>query len=128
MGRQSWYKFFGQRECAEKFLKGEVLFRSLAYFRTSKTRQINRSSETETKVRGQRCLKVASLRPIRSRESLSVNWLSPSSSTHWNTQEIFVFCVSNSFADLLKQEFGAEACIEISNKRKFFVRLESALP
>jgi hypothetical protein len=45
-----------------------------------------------------------------------------------HSRNLCILCISNSFADLLKQEFGAEACIEISNKRKFFVRLESALP
>jgi hypothetical protein len=42
--------------------------------------------------------------------------------------EIFVFCVSNSYNNVLIREFTAEACVEIANKSAFFTRLNLALP
>jgi hypothetical protein len=41
MGHHSWYKFFGERQWAEHFLQGEVLFRSLAIGAASRLRDID---------------------------------------------------------------------------------------
>src|SRR5690349_17667375 len=41
--------------------------------------------------------------------------------------EIFVYCVSMSFNDVLKNEFDAKACVEICDPRKFIQRWQKAL-
>jgi hypothetical protein len=42
--------------------------------------------------------------------------------------EIFVYCVSMSFNDALKNEFDAKACVEICDPLKFIQRWQRALP
>jgi hypothetical protein len=48
---------------------------------------------------------------------LSVKW-----------EEIFVFCLSGSFNDHLREQFGAVACVEINDIAAFCKRVEIALP
>lgn len=45
-----------------------------------------------------------------------------------NAEEIYVFCVSKSYSDVLMREFSAVACIEVLDKSAFFRRLTPALP
>ena len=42
--------------------------------------------------------------------------------------EIFVYCVSMSFNDVLKKEFDAKACVEVCDPLKFIQRWQKALP
>jgi hypothetical protein len=43
-------------------------------------------------------------------------------------EEIFVFCMSKSFTEELRERFEAVACVEILNGRAFCEKIESALP
>lgn len=128
MAWQCWYKFFPERRWAEAFLDGEVLFRSLAYFRdyedgTSKQVIGDRYEGIRTGMpnggiimRGRADGKMAKFE-----EHFEFNALV-------NAGNIFVFCVSKSCDDVLVREFNAVACFEIFDKTAFFARLRSSLP
>ena len=45
-----------------------------------------------------------------------------------NVGEIFVFCMSKSFAELQRERFRAAACVEILDARAFCHRVQKALP
>jgi hypothetical protein len=119
----------GERQWAEHSLQGEVVFRSLAYFR-----------DFEDPVRkqaiGDRCegtqagmLKAGIIVTDHSTGKVLSKFVEPFEfNAQVNAEAIFVFCVSNSFNEVLRREFGATACIEILNKREFFARLDSAPP
>jgi hypothetical protein len=121
--RHSLYKFYSERRWAEKFLDGEVLFRSLSYFR-----------DYEDQVRGDRNEGTAIFRPegglvihnlTQDTKIILPRHTFESSTSH---NEIFVFCLSRSFTEPLAKEFDAAACIEVRNIRAFCARIKEALP
>ena len=121
---RSLYKYFSERRWAEAFLNGELLFRSLAYFRDHEDKGI----------RGDQDEGVSTFRP---EGGLAVNNLTqgktftlPGYALESTTkqEEIFVYCLSRSFADELRERFGAAACVEILDIPKFCGRIESSLP
>ena len=123
MRRRSLYKYFTEKKWADAFLNGEVLFRSLAYFRDYEDKCV-RSDQNEG---------VSVHQP---EGGLIVNDL-----THGATftiaehafestakqEEIFIFCVSRSLSDEMRERFGAVACVEIFDTRTFCNRIETAL-
>ena len=128
MSRHGWYKFFSRREWAEAFLSGEVMFRSLSYFRDFEDR-------TTKQVIGDRYEGTATSMPdggviLRARETGQVvKFVEPFAFNKVvDTENIYVYCVSNSYSDDLVREFNAVACIEMLDKRAFFDRLRPALP
>jgi hypothetical protein len=127
MGQHRWYKFFSERRWAEAFLEGEVLFRSLAYFR-------DYEDNTSTQVRGDHYEGTRTCMPeggviMRGRKTGEVGKFTEpwAFNALVNAEGIFVFCVSSSYNNLLIREFNAVACIELLNKSAFFARLNSAL-
>ena len=54
MHRRSLYKYFSERKWAERFLDGEILFRSLAYFRDYEDGNIRRIETRERRYSGRR--------------------------------------------------------------------------
>lgn len=47
---------------------------------------------------------------------------------HTHADQIYIFCVSLSFNECLRQEFSAVACVEIHEPKEFIRRWERALP
>ena len=124
MRRRNLYKYFSERKWAEAFLRGEVLFRSLSYFRDYEDKN----------VRGDRNEGTAIFRPDA---GLVVNNLTQGTTftlaghaleSAANHEEIFVFCVSRSLTDELRERFKAVVCVEILDIGAFCGRIEAALP
>jgi hypothetical protein len=122
--RRSLYKYFSERKWAEAFLRGEVLFRSLSYFRDYEDRNVREDRNEGTAIfRPEGGLVVNNITqgttitlPGHAFESLA------------NQEEIFVFCLSRILADELCQGFKATVCAEILNVGAFCNRIEAALP
>lgn len=118
------YKYFTDRRWAEVFLNGELLFRSLAYFRDYE----------DQSVRGDRQEGVPIFRPAG---GLIVNNLTQGRTftlpghafeATSKQEEIFVFCTSRSLNDDMSQRLDAVACVEILDIPPFCARVEAALP
>lgn len=118
------YKYFTDRKWAEAFLGGNILFRSLAYFRDYE----------DQSVRGDRDEGNAIFRPqdgltitnhTQNRTFVLPGYAFQSAAKQ---SEIFVFCLSRSFNREIAQNFEASVCIEIVRKAVFCQRVTSALP
>lgn len=122
--RHSLYKYFSEHKWAEKLLDGEVLFRSLAYFR----------DQEDENVRGDQNEGKAIFRP---KGGLIINNHTQGNTfslfhhafeSTANQEEIFVFCASMSLSEELRERFAAVACVEVQNISAFCTRIEAALP
>ena len=121
--RHSLFKYYDQRIWAEKFLDGEILFRSLSYFR-----------DCEDAVRGDEYEGSSTFLP---KEGLQIT--NQTRGTQFTladfafestvkAHEIFVFCASRRFGDELVKEFNAVVCVEIEKIPTFCDRVQAALP
>ncbi len=128
MGQHSWYKFFSERRWAEAFLDGELRFRSLAYFRDYE--DCAGSQVVGDHYEGTRASMPEGGVILRARTTGQVGKFTEpwAFNALVSAEEIFVYCVSNSYSELLVRAFNALACIEIFNKAAFFGRLTPALP
>jgi len=125
MRRRALYKYFSEHELAEAFLDGKVLFRSLSYFRDYEDKKVRQDQNEGTAI-------------FRPEGGLIVNNLTqgktftlPAGHAFESTvklDEIFVFCLSRSFTDEIRERFQAVSCVEIVNTRIFCMRVEAALP
>lgn len=121
--RHSLYKYYDKQQWASAFLDGNLHFRSLSYFRDYEDEQV-RGDKNEGKM-------------IFSPEGglvLNNQTQGFTSTIPWSLtatvrlEEIFVFCLSRSFTQELRERFNAVTCVEIFNIKAFCARLESALP
>jgi len=120
--KRSLYRYFDELKWAERFLDGEVFFRSLAYYR-----------DLEDAVRGDEYEGTSTFKPD---EGLEVH--NQTQGTHFTlpmafesavrASEIFVLCTSRSFNLNIAKEFKGVACVEIPNIAKFCGRIQAALP
>jgi hypothetical protein len=120
----SLFKYFSERHWADAFLEGQVLFRSLSYFRDYEDQEI----------RGDRNEGVSIFRP---EGGLTINNITQGKTvvlrnhafeSTTNQDEIFVFCASKSLNDELRERFKAIACVEILNIKALCERVKGALP
>lgn len=122
--RHSLYKYFSDLKWANAFLDGEILFRSLSYFRDYEDKN----------VRGDQNEGVAVFRPQRglivTNQTQGTTFTLPDHAfeSAANQEEIFVFCASRSLSNELRERFEAVACVEILNIRSLCSRIETALP
>jgi len=124
--RHSRYKYFSRLEYAERFLNGEMYHQTAAYFRDYEDRKA-------AQIIGDEYEGTRLYRPV---DGLEVHNLTRG--TDGNLQrglecvtradEIFIFCVSVSLDDVLKREFEAVACVEITDPRTFIDRWLKDLP
>lgn len=118
------YKYFSERKWAEKFLEGEILFRSLAYFRDYEDQEIrgdqNEGSAIYDPVDGL----------VITNHTQGTTFVLPGYSfeSAARQDEIFVFCLSQSLKEEMRQKFGALVCVEIFNIATFCKRVVAALP
>ena len=122
--RRSLYKYYTERKWAEVFLDGELLFRSLAYFRDYEDKDIRGDKNEGTAI-------------FRPEGGLVVNNLTQGRiltlprhffTSTANQEEILVFCLSRSLTDEMLERFEAAVCVEILNIPQFCARIEAALP
>lgn len=102
--------------------RGEVLFRSLSYFR----------SYEEQQVRGDKHEGVSLYRPKAGLELTNVHtgqkhFLAGSFESTVRDREIFISCLSRRFSRRLAREFNATACVEICQPFEFLMRIRAAL-
>jgi hypothetical protein len=124
MRHRSLFKYYADRRWAEAFLSGKLLFRSLAYFRDFEDKDIRGDQNEGTAV----------YRPegglIINNRTHQTTFTLPSYAFESSAKpaEIFVFCLSRSLTDELRQEFQAVACVEILDIPIFCTRIQAALP
>jgi hypothetical protein len=122
--RHSLFKYFSERKWADAFLDGQVLFRSLSYFRDYEDGNIRGDCKEGTATfRPPAGLVINNL--TQEKTSTLAGHAFESSARH---DEIFVFCASRSHNDERREKFGATACIEILKIGDFCRRVETALP
>lgn len=123
MRRRNLYKYFSERKWAEAFINGEVLFRSLSYFRDYEDNNV-REDQNEGR---------AIYRPegglIVNNQTQGTTFILPGHAVESaaKQEEIFVFCLSRSLNDEIRERFKAVLCVEILNVRVFCDRIEAAL-
>src|SRR5947208_1936295 len=106
--RHSLFKYYDKHCWAEKFLDGEVLFRSIAYFR-----------ECEDAVRGDEYegtstfLPTGGLQVHNHTQGTNVTLLEHAFDSEVKSNEIFAFCVSRRFGDDIAKDLKAVVCVEI---------------
>lgn len=124
MIRGRLYKYFSEEKWADAFIRGEILFRSLSYFRDLEDRNV-REDQNEGK---------AIFRPqgglVLNNQTQGTKHILPGHAfvSTAKAEEIFVLCVSRSQTDELWERFKAVACIEISDIPMFCSRVAAALP
>ncbi len=121
--RRSLFKYFKDRRWADAFLDGQILFRSLAYFRDYEDEQVRGDRKEGTSVyRPEEGLLITNLTQGKS-------FTIPNSAFEavTNQEDIFVYCVSRSLTDQLRESFESVACVEISKPPTLCERIKRAL-
>ena len=121
-GTRSLYKYFSEARYAEAFLDGQLLFRSLAYFR-----------DHEDAARGDEYEGTSNFRPddglvITNHTQGTTFRVQMAFESSVKAAEIFVYCVSQELRSERAEEFDAVACIEITDIRSLCKHLRSVLP
>jgi hypothetical protein len=122
--RRTLYKYFSERKWAEAFLDGNILFRSLAYFRDFEDQQ----------VRGDLNEGSAIYRPdgglviTNHTQGWTRTFLDHAFESSAKQEDIFVFCLSRSFSDEIQKKFAARFSVEVMNIASFCRRVVAALP
>ncbi len=120
------FKYFSKRDHADEFLDGKVLCRMAAFFR-------DYEDALAQQIIGDEYEGARLYRPLG---GLEINNLTRNRSFTLDAgmecltkaHEIYIFCMSLSFSDVLKKEFAAVACAEILDPRAFISRWLNALP
>ena len=124
MRRKSLYKYFNEKKWAERFLEGEIVFRSLAYFRDYEDGNVRKDRNEGTAV-------------IKPPDGLIINNVTqgttsilPNSAfeSAAKQEEIFVFCMSRTLTDELRDRFEASVVAEILDIPAFCRRVTETLP
>ncbi len=124
MTKRYYYKYFSKREHAEAMLNGEILFRSLSYFRSYEDGG-RRGDENE----GTSIFKPeGGLKGTNVTRGIDFNFKDGALKSAVREDEIFVFCLSRKLNDELREEFDAVAYVEISNIHEFCRKVTKALP
>lgn len=124
--KHSRFKYFSKLEHAEQFLQGQVFCQTAAFFRDyedAKAQQVIGDEYEGTRL-------------YKPPHGLAISNLTQNNSGTFNmglecatkAHEIYVFCMSHSFNDRLKEEFKAAACVEITDPRGFIHRWHDSLP
>ena len=122
--RNRLYKYFTERKWADAFLGGEVLFRSLAYFRDYEDENVRKDGNEGNAV----------FRPtgglLITNQTQGTQFTLPDFAfeSTANQEEIFVFCASRSLTDELRRRFEAAVCVEILKISTLCERIKRALP
>lgn len=117
------YKYIPHRYVDAFVEKGEILFRSLSYFRCYEEQQVvGDRHEAKRMFSPPAGLEIT---VTGTGEKFTVPRSFESAA---KADEIFVFCTSMVLSATLAQEFNADACVEIYDIPKFASKLKSALP
>jgi hypothetical protein len=122
--RRNLFKYFEDRRWVDLFLDGQILFRSLAYFRDYEDEQIRGDRKEGTSVyRPEDGLLITNLTQQKS-------FTIPNSAFEaiTNQGEIFVYCASRSLTGELREKFESVACVEILRPPTLCERIKKAIP
>ena len=120
--RHCLYKYFSQRNWAERFVDGELLFRSLSYFRDYKDQIRGDRNEGSSIFSPENGLVINN-----ETQGKTTILLGHAFESTVRQDEIFVFCLSRTFTQALSLEFEAVCCVEIQDIRQFCTRIKEAL-
>lgn len=122
--RHSLFKYFSERKWADAFIDGQVLFRSLSYFRDYEDESV-RSDQNEGAARFR-----PTGGPIINNLTQGTTFTLPGHAFELvaRQDEIFVYCASKSLSDERCEKFGAVACVEVREIKTFCERIKAALP
>ncbi|MBN8873550.1 MAG: hypothetical protein J0H67_11990 [Rhodospirillales bacterium] len=124
MKRHSLFKYYDDRKWAEAFLDGDLLFRSLAYYRDLEDNMVREDQKEGTSVfRPEGGLVVTN-----HTQGTTMTLEDCSFESTAAQQDIFVFCMSRSRADEVGRAFGASVCVEIHDIATLCARVTAALP
>src|SRR5437867_5680567 len=125
MHKRRFFKYFSEREWADAFISdGAMRFRTLAFFRDFEDAQ----------TRGDFNEAVAILRPANGlagrNRTQARDFLMPGATVEFFVKagEIFVYCLSKSQSETMRERFNAVACVEIFDPKAFCRRVQKALP
>lgn len=121
--RHSLYKYYSTRKWADAFLDGKLRFNSLAYFRDFEDVQV-RGDKNE----GKMIFRPEDGLVITNQTQRWTRTIPRALNATVKQEEVFVFCMSRSFTEKLRESFKAVACVEILNVKAFCEKIESALP
>jgi hypothetical protein len=121
---RSLFRYFSQAEFADAFLGGELLFRSLSYYRDYEDKGVRGDKDEGTSVYRPSGGLVVNNLTQGTTFTLEGSAFEASARTH----EIFVYCLSKSFNQALWNDFGAKVCIQICDIAAFCRRISQALP
>jgi hypothetical protein len=118
----SLFKYYDQHEWAEEFVRGQMLFRSLSYFR-----------DYEDAVRGDEYEGTSKFLPdgglqIHNHTQGTRFTLPHAFESTVRSSEIFVFCTSRILSESLARDFNALTCVEIRNIKTLCTRIRAGLP
>ena len=102
--------------------RGELLFRSLSYFRNYEELEVRGDPQE-----GQRLynsLNGLEINNLTSSESINFPWSFESSV---QAREIFVFCFSLEYSVSFSHEFDTDVCVEIHNPAALLAKVRAAL-
>jgi hypothetical protein len=122
--RHRLYKYYSDRKWAEAFLDGEMLFRTLSYFRDYEDANV-RKDQNEGISRFRPAAGLVGYNHTQGRSFTLPHHAFESSA---KADEIFVFCASTVFEENLRARFEAAVCVEITNIAAFCDRVKAALP
>jgi len=124
--RHSRYKYFSNVDYAKQFLDGNMFHQTAAYFRDYEDREAQQIIGDEYE--GTRIFRPATGLEIHNQTQGTNGNLQMGMECLTKAHEIFIFCISLSLNDLLKNEFKAVACVEICDPRQFIRQWLKALP
>jgi hypothetical protein len=118
----SLYKYIPSKYLDAFVQRGELLFRSLSYFRNYEELQV-RGDRFE----GKRLFSPASGLEITKTETGEKFLLPWSFEATVQDREILVFCLSKTLSPELAREFNADTCVEITQPELLLARIRSSL-
>ena len=124
MPRRRLYKYFDEKKWAEAFLDGDLLFRSLACFRDHEDAEI-RGDYNEGTMLYRPAEGLVVTNQTQGKTLTLPGWTFES---EVKGGEIFVYCLSRSLNDVMREKFRAVACVEIRDINIFCARIAKALP
>jgi hypothetical protein len=123
--KHSRYKYFSKPDYARQFLEGKMFCQTAAYFRDYEDAEAQQIIGDEYE--GTRLYRPATGLEIHNQTRHTNGNLQMGMECLTKAHEIYIFCVSLSFDDVLKKEFKAVACAEIHDPREFINRWLKAL-
>jgi hypothetical protein len=115
------FRYFAEREHAERFLAGELLFRPLSFYLDIEDEEV-RGDKNE----GRMTFSPQGGLPITKTDGTRVDGFTQLNAVVME-DEIFVLCLSDTRSDMKADRFGPH-CVEVLDTTSFLQKAEAALP